>query len=118
MGKDLQGKVLPSGITQRKTGIYRGRFKYNGETYTRDNANLKELIKVIVDKLPEGDKLFDFDKQKISDYDFLIGTDEAGRGPLVGPVVACAVILPKNYQLAGLTDSKKLSEKRRNEYYI
>ena len=45
MGKDLQGKVLPDGITQRKTGIYRGRFKYNGETYTRDNADLKELVR-------------------------------------------------------------------------
>ena len=49
MGKDLQGKVLPSGITQRKTGIYRGRFKYNGETYTRDNANLKELVQELED---------------------------------------------------------------------
>lgn len=49
MGKDLQGKVLPNGITQRKTGIYRGRFNYNGETYTRDNANLKELVQELED---------------------------------------------------------------------
>lgn len=49
MGKDLQGKVLPDGITQRKTGIYRGRFKYNGETYTRDNADLKELVRELED---------------------------------------------------------------------
>lgn len=47
----------------------------------------------------------------------ICGTDEVGRGPLVGPVVAAAVILPKNYKLEGLTDSKKLSEKKRNEYY-
>ena len=50
-------------------------------------------------------------------YNLIAGVDEVGRGPLVGPVVACAVILPKNYQLDGLTDSKKLSEKKRNEYY-
>ncbi len=47
----------------------------------------------------------------------IAGTDEVGRGPLVGPVVAAAVILPKNYNLEGLTDSKKLSEKKREQYY-
>lgn len=50
-------------------------------------------------------------------YKFIAGTDEVGRGPLVGPVVAAAVILPKNYVLKGLTDSKKLSEKKRNAFY-
>lgn len=50
-------------------------------------------------------------------YNFIAGTDEVGRGPLVGPVVAAAVILPKNYELEGLNDSKKLSEKKRNLYY-
>ena len=47
----------------------------------------------------------------------IIGTDEAGRGPLYGPVVAGAVILPKGFELEGLTDSKKLSEKKRENYY-
>ena len=50
-------------------------------------------------------------------YKLIAGTDEVGRGTLVGPVVASAVILPKNYKLEGLTDSKKLSEKKRNKYY-
>ena len=45
------------------------------------------------------------------------GTDEAGRGPLYGPVVAACVVLPKNFKLEGLNDSKKLTEKKRNEYY-
>lgn len=49
---------------------------------------------------------------------FLIaGIDEVGRGPLVGPVVAACVVLPDKFQLEGLTDSKKLSEKKR-EYYF
>ena len=47
----------------------------------------------------------------------IAGVDEVGRGPLIGPVVAACVILPKDYVLDGLTDSKKLSEKKRNEYY-
>lgn len=45
--------------------------------------------------------------------EYIAGVDEAGRGPLAGPVVAAAVILPPDYDLEGLTDSKKLSEKRR-----
>ena len=40
-----------------------------------------------------------------------------GRGPLVGPVVTAAVILPKDFFLEGLTDSKKLSEKKREDFY-
>ncbi len=45
------------------------------------------------------------------------GTDEAGRGPLYGPVVAACVVLPKNFELEGINDSKKLSEKKRNTLY-
>lgn len=47
----------------------------------------------------------------------IAGVDEVGRGPLVGPVVACAVILPINYNLPGLNDSKKLTEKKRDYYF-
>lgn len=49
--------------------------------------------------------------------EFIAGVDEVGRGPLCGPVVACACILPKNYKLDGLNDSKKLSEKKREALY-
>src|SRR5690554_3627614 len=47
----------------------------------------------------------------------IAGIDEVGRGPLAGPVVSCAIILPKGYFLPGLTDSKKISEKKRDYYY-
>lgn len=47
----------------------------------------------------------------------IAGVDEVGRGPLVGPVVAAAVILPENYKLEGLDDSKKLSEKKREKLF-
>ena len=50
-------------------------------------------------------------------YNLIAGVDEVGRGPLVGPVVAACVILPPDYDLPGLTDSKKLSEKKREELY-
>ena len=45
------------------------------------------------------------------------GVDEAGRGPLAGPVCAAAVILPKNIEIPGLDDSKKLTDKRRRELF-
>ena len=47
----------------------------------------------------------------------IAGVDEVGRGPLVGPVVAACVILPDDFNLDGLTDSKKLSEKKRDFYF-
>lgn len=50
-------------------------------------------------------------------YDLIAGIDEAGRGPLAGPVVVAAVILPHNYFLPSLNDSKKLSPKQRQELY-
>ena len=52
-----------------------------------------------------------------SGINLVAGVDEVGRGPLIGPVVAAAVVLPKSYKLEGLTDSKKLSEKKRNEFF-
>ena len=50
-------------------------------------------------------------------YETLCGVDEAGRGPLAGPVFAAAVILPRGLQIEGLNDSKKLSEKKREELF-
>ncbi len=50
-------------------------------------------------------------------YKNVAGCDEAGRGPLFGPVVCASVILPHNFILEGLNDSKKLTEKKREEYY-
>lgn len=50
-------------------------------------------------------------------YTYIAGVDEAGRGPLAGPVVAAAVILPKRFKLLGLTDSKKLTEEQRNNFF-
>lgn len=48
---------------------------------------------------------------------YIAGVDEAGRGPLAGPVVVAAVILPLNLRIKGINDSKKLSLKKRNELY-
>lgn len=52
-----------------------------------------------------------------NNIEYIAGVDEVGRGPLVGPVVAACVVLPKEFNLDGLTDSKKLSEKKRDFYF-
>ena len=56
-------------------------------------------------------------EKKYQSYDQICGIDEAGRGPLAGPVVAAAVILPKDCTILYVNDSKKLSAKRREELY-
>ena len=50
-------------------------------------------------------------------FETVCGVDEAGRGPLAGPVCAAAVILPKGLVIDGLNDSKKLTDKKRRELY-
>lgn len=56
-------------------------------------------------------------EKKYSDFQAICGIDEVGRGPFAGPVVAGAVILPKDHTILYLNDSKKLSEKKREELY-
>ncbi len=61
-------------------------------------------------------KMGEFER-KYSNYEFICGIDEVGRGPLAGPVVAGAVILPKDCDILYLNDSKQLSAKKREELY-
>ena len=58
-----------------------------------------------------------FDAGFAREYGVVCGTDEAGRGPLAGPVVAAAVVLPEGLTIPGLDDSKKLTEKKREALY-
>lgn len=62
--------------------------------------------------------LYAYEKELYNNgINYIAGIDEVGRGPLVGPVVSACVVLPKDFILEGLTDSKKLSEKKRNIFY-
>ena len=56
-------------------------------------------------------------ERKYASFSYICGIDEVGRGPLAGPVVAGAVILPRDFQILYLNDSKQLSEKKREELY-
>ena len=62
--------------------------------------------------------LYKYEKELYSEgINIIGGVDEVGRGPLIGSVVAACVVLPKDFVLEGLTDSKKLTEKKRDKYY-
>ena len=76
----------------------------------------KQLAKLEAEKIRTYE-MFSFERE-YADYQYICGIDEVGRGPFAGPVVACAVILPKDCDILYLNDSKKLSEKKREELFI
>lgn len=94
------------------------------ETYEKDE---RSGVQALVAKARKRIDAYEKEKQrtecmkkyekKYASYGCICGIDEVGRGPLAGPVVAGAVILPKDCQILYLNDSKKLSEKKREELY-
>ena len=60
---------------------------------------------------------FDLEKIKEKNIKVLAGVDEAGRGPLAGPVCAAEVVLPRDFYMEEINDSKKLTEKKREKLY-
>jgi ribonuclease HII len=71
-----------------------------------------------VDERKRFNKMSEYEKTlRTQGFKLLAGIDEVGRGPLAGPVVSCAVILPEDFYLPGLNDSKKISESKRELFY-
>lgn len=94
------------------------------ETYASDGRNgvqaLVNQAKKRLQKLEEErERIHRLGKyeREYAQYDYICGIDEVGRGPLAGPVVAGAVILPKDCEILYINDSKKLSAKKREELY-
>ena len=90
---------------------------YNFQKVENINSTDKSIIKKIELYLDCLDTSKYEKELKKEGYKLIAGVDEVGRGPLVGPVVAACCILPDKFNLEGLTDSKKLSEKKR-EYFF
>lgn len=104
------GKVKPDLLDQLKLDTRKG-VQQAIRTYERQEEKQAELQALYEEKQL-------FEQQFLqSETDLLAGVDEAGRGPLAGPVVAAAVILPKGFKEYRLTDSKQLTEVTRNELY-
>ena len=94
------------------------------DKYSRDEragvqallAKAKKRMQDYQKELDRTEKMKEYENQ-YSSFSYICGIDEVGRGPLAGPVVAGAVILPKNCNILYLNDSKQLTEKKREELY-
>ena len=82
----------------------------------REEERLRKQQEKLEKEIARTEAMSVFEKE-YSDHQAICGIDEVGRGPFAGPVVAGAVILPKDHQILYLNDSKKLSEKKREELY-
>ena len=80
-------------------------------------AKAHKRMEAIEHEIARTEQMKKYEKEYAS-YGYICGIDEVGRGPLAGPVVAGAVILPKDCKILYLNDSKKLSEKRREELFL
>lgn len=78
----------------------------------------KKKIEAYDNEVIRTDKMYAFeDKYAAMGMNYICGIDEVGRGPLAGPVVTCAVILPRDEKILHLNDSKQLSARKREELY-
>ena len=82
----------------------------------REEERLRRQKEKLEKEIARTEAMSVFEKE-YSDHQAICGIDEVGRGPFAGPVVAGAVILPKDHPILYLNDSKKLSEKKRDELY-
>lgn len=97
------------------------------QLYTLYEADERAGVKKLIQKYKKQDEKLQkeiqrveqmcFYETKYGEYEYICGIDEVGRGPLAGPVVACAVILPKDCRILYVNDSKQLSAKKREELY-
>ena len=94
------------------------------DTYSNDERNsvssllerARKAIAAIEKEIARTEEMKKYEYEN-EQFGYVCGIDEVGRGPFAGPVVACAVILPANSRILYLNDSKKLSEKKREELY-
>jgi len=86
------------------------------ESVKKEVEKARKRILAYEKELARTEAIKEYEK-KYGDYAYICGIDEVGRGPLAGPVVAGAVILPKDCDILYINDSKKLTEKKREELY-
>ncbi|TDL83349.1 ribonuclease HII [Peribacillus frigoritolerans] len=112
-------------IRQKLMQVQRSDDPFLLECIKDDRKSVQALVKKWMRKFEQKKKdrqmfedMMTFERQaRDKGYKYICGIDEVGRGPLAGPVVAAAVILPEEFYLPGLTDSKKLSAEKRELFY-
>ena len=112
---DIKEEFSKAQIDQLETIIHR----YQDDTRSGVQKLIEKAYKDIekIKKERERLEIMKEFEHKYNEYEYICGIDEVGRGPLAGPVVAAAVILPKDCEILYLNDSKQLSEKKREELY-
>lgn len=116
LGTDLIRKMLEE-AKEDELKLLIERFLQDDRTSVRKLAEkAQKRLKDLEAERQRMYELFAYER-KYCEYQMICGIDEAGRGPWVGPVVAGAVILPKDCDILYINDSKKLSEKKREELY-
>jgi ribonuclease HII len=103
-GEDL----IPALLEKYETDLRSGVVTICNQYRNRMAAKLNELERL--------DAMKEYER-KYADCEYICGIDEVGRGPFAGPVIACAVILPKDCNILYINDSKQLSEKKREELF-
>lgn len=106
--KSADLNVLPDIIQKYSSDERAGVQKELDSARKRYDKYIKELERLKTMRMYE---------DQYSEFEYICGIDEVGRGPLCGPVVACACILPKDCEILYINDSKKLSEAKREELY-
>lgn len=113
--QEIKGKLQAAQVSELEALIHRYEQdervsvqKMLDSAHKRIVAYEKELLRI--------DKLKEYER-KYTEYTYICGIDEVGRGPLAGPVVAGAVIFPPECDILYINDSKQLSEKKREELY-
>lgn len=103
-GRDTIGRLLLEYEPDDRAGVKAlvKKYRKKREAEEKENQRLEQML------------IFE---RRYAGYEYICGIDEAGRGPLAGPVTAAAVILPKDCRIAYLNDSKKLSPARREQLY-
>ena len=93
--------------------------EFNEDERSGVKALVKKAQKCLDDLEKEKQRMYEMFsyERKYAEYEYICGVDEVGCGPLAGPVVSAAVILPKNCDILYLNDSKKLSENKREEIF-
>ena len=93
--------------------------EFNKDERSGVKALVKKAQKCLDDLEKEKQRMYEMFsyERKYAEYEYICGVDEVGCGPLAGPVVSAAVILPKNCDILYLNDSKKLSENKREEIF-
>ena len=105
-------------ITELESPLFKEFEKDSRSGVQKEIQKRKKALQSDIDENLRLEAMLSYEKELYENgISFIAGVDEVGRGPLAGPVVAAAVILPKNCKIKGLNDSKKIPKKKHEEIF-